>query len=86
MEREIFISRFEEYVEELKEKYGVNIWLVEVLGKRYAYIAGHREDIFLPPKKIYLNERFVLFSNQWEMIPEMERERLLKVLKEDILR
>ncbi|QER42603.1 hypothetical protein F1847_07565 [Thermodesulfobacterium sp. TA1] len=86
MEKETFISKFIVLAEEIKKKYGVNLWLVEVLGKRHSYLAGHKEDGFLPPEPLYLNERFAVVSNEWEKIPEHEKETLIKILKEELLK
>ncbi|WP_022854716.1 hypothetical protein [Thermodesulfobacterium thermophilum] len=86
MERETFISKFTALAERIKQTYGVNLWLVEVLGKRHSYVAGHKEDSFLPPEPIYLNDRFAVVSNEWEKIPEEERKQLISFLKEDLLK
>jgi len=81
MEKEIFISNFEKLANEIKAKYGVNVWLVEILGKRHSYVAGHKEDSFLPPEEIILNERFAVVSNEWEKIPEREKEEFIEKLR-----
>jgi hypothetical protein len=73
------IEKFNEIANYVKEKFGANIWFVELLGRRLSYVAGHREDSFLPPEVIYLNERFAVVSNEWEKIPE--KEGIVKVLK-----
>jgi len=73
------IERFNETANYVKEKYGANIWFVELLGRRHSYVAGHREDSFLPPEIIYLNERFAAVSNEWEKISE--KEGIIEVLK-----
>ncbi|WP_051173080.1 hypothetical protein [Thermodesulfobacterium hveragerdense] len=86
MERETFISKFTALAKRIKQTYGVNLWLVEVLGKRHSYVAGHKEDSFLPPEPIYLNDRFAVVSNEWEKIPEEERKQLISSLKEDLLK
>ncbi|GAB5046610.1 hypothetical protein [Thermodesulfovibrio sp. TK110] len=94
MEKETFISKAEEeksleknslqekfskIAEFVKEKYGANIWFVEIMGKRHSYIAGHKEDSFLPPEVIYLSEKYAVVSNEWEKIKE--KEEILKTLK-----
>lgn len=81
MEREIFISKFKELADEIKAKYGVNVWLVEILGRRRSYVAGHKEDSFLPPEEISINERFSVVSNEWEKIPIKEKEEFINKLK-----
>ncbi|MGB9710596.1 MAG: hypothetical protein ACPLZA_03750 [Thermodesulfovibrio sp.] len=66
------IEKFDEIANYVKEKYGANIWFVEIMGKRHSYIAGHREDSFLPSEVIYLSERYAIVSNEWEKIKEKE--------------
>lgn len=73
------IERFNEIANYVKEKYGANIWLVEIMGKRHSYIAGHREDCFLPPEVIYLTKRYAVVSNEWERISE--KDAILETLK-----
>lgn len=63
------LSKIADFV---KEKYSANIWFVEIMGKRHSYIAGHKEDSFLPPEVVYLNERYAIVSNEWEKIKEKE--------------
>lgn len=84
MEKETFISRFLELVNELKEKYTINIWLVEVLGKRHSFLAGHKEDSFLPTEMIYINERLALVSDEWWKLPEEEKLKLLETLRKEL--
>ncbi len=78
------IAKFMEITELIKKEYNVNIWLVEILGKRWSYIAGEREDSLLPPERIQLNERFGVVSNNWERIPPEERENIISSLKKII--
>lgn len=88
MEKETFISkaqgsiisRFNEIGDFVKNKYNANIWFVEIMGKRHSYIAGYKEDSFLPPEIIYLDERYAVVSNEWEKI--YEKEAILSLCKE----
>lgn len=84
MEKEIFISKFTKLADEIKEKYGVSVWLVEILGKRRSFVAGHKEDAFLPPEEIFLNEKFAIVSNEWEKIPSEEKEKFISILKREL--
>ncbi|PMP65028.1 MAG: hypothetical protein C0190_07165 [Thermodesulfobacterium geofontis] len=84
MERGTFISKFTKLADEIKEKYGVSIWLVEILGRRRSFVAGHKEDAFLPPEEIFLNEKFAVVSNEWEKIPQEEKEKFLNTLKKEL--
>lgn len=76
------IRRFSEMAKEIKGGFDAHIWLVEVLGRRHSYLAGERDDSFLPPRVIYLNERYALVSGEWEKIPEERINSLIKDLKE----
>ncbi len=83
MEKEICISndltkKLNEIADLVKQQYGSHIWFVEILGRRHSYIAGHREDNFLPPEVVYLNERYAIVSNEWEKIYEKD-EIILKI-------
>lgn len=84
MEKEIstfkvVINELNKIAEFVKEKYNVNIWFVEIMGKRHSYIAGHKDDSFLPPEVIYLNERYAVVSNGWESIPN--RDEIISKIK-----
>ncbi len=51
----------EKLAEEAKKKFGVNVWFAEVLGKRWSFLAGEKdEEFFLPPVKILLCENLGL--------------------------
>ncbi len=49
------------YLEDLARvvavKFRVKVWFAEILGRRWSYIAGEREDTFLPPVKVQLTEK-----------------------------
>lgn len=84
MEKEIstfkvVINELNKIAEFVKETYNVNIWFVEIMGKRHSYIAGHKDDSFLPPEVIYLNERYAVVSNEWESIPN--RDEIISKIK-----
>ena len=94
MEKEIYISKkdaptqelikkLNELAEFVKQKYNANIWFVEILGKRHSYIAGHRDDSFLPPEVVYINDRYAVVSNEWERISE--KNEVLSTIKMLIL-
>lgn len=56
----------------VKEKYNAHLWFVEIMGKRHSYIAGHKEDSFLPPEVIYISEKYAVVSNELEKITEKD--------------
>ncbi|MEN2993720.1 MAG: hypothetical protein ABDH19_00020 [Thermodesulfovibrio sp.] len=70
------LNKIADYV---REKYNANIWFVEIMGKRHSYIAGHKEDSFLPPEVIYISERYAVVSNQWDEIKE--KDEIIKKIK-----
>lgn len=49
------------------------------MGKRHSYIAGHKEDSFLPPEVIYINDRYAVVSNEWEKI--VEKDEIISTIK-----
>lgn len=79
--KKLLIEEFTRLSDLIKSKYGVSLWLVEIMGKRHSYVAGHKEESFLPPQVIYLNERFAIVSNDWDKIPEKEKKKLINHLK-----
>ena len=72
----------------LEQELGINVWFVEILGKRWSYLAGGRKALsaFLPPKRIRLNERYgvVLDIDSWNRIPHRQRRELLTFLQKAI--
>jgi hypothetical protein len=70
----------------VKKKYGIDIWFVEIFGKRWSYIAGSIEEeiSFLPPERIELDRRFGVVSDGWSKIPAEEKDSLVLSLKESI--
>lgn len=59
-----------DYIAELvKQKYGANIWFVEILGKRWSHIAGKGGDSLLPATQVQLSQRIGLVSDSLEEIP-----------------
>ncbi|MDI6640930.1 MAG: hypothetical protein QME68_01280 [Elusimicrobiota bacterium] len=91
MEKETFtsknalIAKFTEIANLIKEKYGINIWFVEIFGKRWSYVAGRKEEDFFPPECIQLNEKFGIVSNNWKKIPVDKRDRLISSIKKTIV-
>ncbi|MDO9516275.1 MAG: hypothetical protein Q7J01_09280 [Syntrophales bacterium] len=66
--------------------YGVNVCFVEIMGRRWSYIAGRKEDgiSLLPSRQIELTDRFGIVSDGWENIPADEREAIVSSLRETI--
>ena len=92
MERETSISK-EQMVREinalaetLEKRHGVRLWLVEVLGRRWSYVAGQQDKgvSLLPPHRIRLNDRFGIVSHGWADLPCEEKKRLLGLLREAV--
>ncbi|AIS52283.1 hypothetical protein TKV_c11100 [Thermoanaerobacter kivui] len=79
--KKLMIEEFTRLSDLIKSKYGVSLWLVEIMGRRHSYVAGHKEESFLPPQVIYLNEEFAVVSNNWDKIPEKEKKKLINHLK-----
>ncbi len=71
---------------EVKAEFGARMWLVEVMGKRHSYVAGDRDDSFLPPQVVGLNERYALVSGDWEKIPEKRKRDIIESLRAILIR
>ncbi|HOP86417.1 MAG TPA: hypothetical protein PLM71_04850 [Syntrophorhabdaceae bacterium] len=84
MAKETFIFELKEafniIADEIKREYNAHIWLIEVLGKRYSYIAGCKDDSFLPPEFIYISEKFAVASSDWGKLPIEKKEELFSFL------
>ncbi|RLE15366.1 hypothetical protein DRJ04_00600 [Candidatus Aerophobetes bacterium] len=89
MEKEISISE-NRLVEKLnrisafiKKKYGIRVKFVEILGKRWSYVAGEKEDGLSSPltERIKIDERFGLITDRWEEIPKKEKNNLISLLQ-----
>ena len=75
-----FKKSLDELAEELKKQYSINIWFVEILGKRLSYIAGKREYKVSPTVSIKINKRFAFVSENWEYLSESDKGEVLKII------
>jgi hypothetical protein len=84
--KENLIVRLVSAADLIKKKYDVDIWFAEILGKRWSYIAGSKEEgiPFSPPERIELGNRFGMVSDGWHKIPAEDKERLISSLKETV--
>ncbi|HOJ43829.1 MAG TPA: hypothetical protein PK800_06885 [Syntrophorhabdaceae bacterium] len=84
MARETFTSELKEAFnalsDKIKKEYNAHVWLIEVLGKRHSYLAGCKDDAFLPPEVRYINERFAIVSTDWERLPSEKKEELFSLV------
>jgi len=66
-------------VEFVGEKYGVDIWFVEIFGKRWSYLAGTKKSHghSCLPQRIRLNKRYGIVADSWEKIPSTERKKII---------
>jgi len=84
MAKETSISELKEafniIAHEIKREYNAHIWLIEVFGKRHSYIAGCKDDSFLPPEVIYINEKYAVVSSDWGKLPLEKKEELFSLL------
>ncbi|MGI1691131.1 hypothetical protein [Thermoanaerobacter uzonensis] len=82
--KKLLIEEFTKLSDLIKSKYDVSLWLVEIMGKRYSYVVGHKEESFLPPMVFSLNEKFAVVSSNWDKIPKKEQQKILHYLKKFI--
>ncbi|MCX8110336.1 MAG: hypothetical protein N3D15_03685 [Syntrophorhabdaceae bacterium] len=76
------IERFNLVADNIRQEYNAHLWLIEVFGKRHSYIAGCRDDSFLPPEVIYINNRFAVVSSDWDKVPREKKEEVFSLVKE----
>ena len=92
MARETSISRealklyLDQTAQHIGKAYGVDVWFAEIMGRRWSYIAGRKEQgtSLLPPRRIELTGRFGIVSNGWENIPADEIKRLIASMREAV--
>ena len=85
--KELLIEEFSRIANTVKERYKVNIQLVEILGKRWSFISGEEEEFsFLPPERIQISERFGVVSNEWKKIPPEDKKKIISLLKKVVKR
>jgi hypothetical protein len=82
------IEKFIRLVEFFKKEHNVEIFLAEISGKRWSYVAGIKSDSLLPVQRIKLNEKYGLVITNFGNLPiekqfEVIRE-IRKVLEIDI--
>lgn len=84
--KENLIVRFVSTADLIKKRYDADIWFAEILGKRWSYIAGSKEEgiPFSPPERIELGNRFGMVSDGWHKIPAKEKAKLILSLKETV--
>jgi hypothetical protein len=63
--------------------YGVRLWFVEILGRRWSYIAGEHGNQPTTSSVIpfHLNERIAVLSDTWGCLPKRAQARLVAFLK-----
>jgi len=76
------VQHFSEIAGRLKEDFDAHVWLVEIFGRRHSYLAGEKEDTFLPPEIIKISDRYALVSSDWAKIPIQKRDEVISFLKE----
>jgi len=67
----------------IKRNYGVSVWFVEILGKRWSYLAGEEEMIspLSSNERVKIDERFGLIADRWKEIPEKDRRKIIASVK-----
>ena len=77
------IGKLNDLAEAVRDRHGVSIWFVEILGRRWSYVAGFWDDLsFLPPERIEVNRRYGVVSGRWNDIASEEKEELITSVKE----
>lgn len=81
--RTALIGKLNDLAEAVRDRHGVSIWFVEILGRRWSYVAGLLDDMsLLPPERIELNGRYSIMSDRWNDIAAKEKEQIITLVKE----
>jgi hypothetical protein len=64
--------------------YGVRLWFVEILGRRWSYIAGEHGNQPTTSSVIpfHLNDRIAVLSDTWGCLPEEIQAGLVAFLRD----
>lgn len=67
----------------VNEAFGAQVWFVEVMGRRWSYVAGELRDrpAQATVTRVYLNGKFGLVSDTWGTISKPERAKLIAFLE-----
>ena len=84
--RKLLTGYLDQVAQRIQETYGVHVWFAEIMGRRWSYIAGRKEEepSLLPPRRIELTGRFGIVSDGWENIQADESEIIVSLLREAI--
>ena len=82
--REALRSYLDEKSRYIRDVYGIDICFVEIIGRRWSYLAGRKGETLspFPPRRITLTDRFGIVSDGWENIPVDQGEIIISSLKE----
>lgn len=77
-----FIRQLDFLAEQIKQQYKINIWFVEILNRRWSYIAGICDpDQLLPPLRIELKSNLGLVSNDLpDLSPEQQQDIINQIV------
>ena len=68
----------------IRSKYGVNLFLAEITGRRWSYITG-RDNVnavsFLFYERIRLDRHFGIVAEGWQRIPDEKKDEFISVFK-----
>jgi len=79
----VLIGKLNDLAAAVRDRHGVSIWFVEILGRRWSYVAGLRDNrSFLPLERIDLNGRYGVVSGRWNDIAAEEKEHIIISVKE----
>ncbi len=91
MEKETSISKdiiivFNQKAQEIKDKYSLNLQLVEIFGSRWSYVAGYidKNRVNLPPVKLKLTDKIgvlIYNGNQTSLVLEKIQSTLLEIVR-----
>ena len=70
--------------ERVADRFGARLWFVEVLGRRWSYLAGGRAEAPVPSalERIPLAENVGVVSADWGTLSKGERDKLVAFLRQ----
>ncbi len=66
---------YEETADLIEARTGLNVWFVEIVGKRKSFLGGKFQQSFTPPIEVEISPRIHMFIEVNEAAPEKSTDR-----------
>ena len=81
---EKLIEKLNDFSHYCKEKYSVNIWFAQILGKRWSYIAGEKSSLPFPSVGVKLRNNLGIVIEETQGLSEEKRNLITSEAKKII--